>query len=165
VALDAGDTPVFLAYALGKGPEVAKILGDAGISVSLHGAIARMTKIYEDFGIEFPGAEAYEAGALSGRALFVPPSCRNQPIVTKRKKSRVVAVTGWALLDAAYDRYGARGLVPLSDHAGYEELLQIAELSRASTVWTIHGFATPLARALVARGIDARALPRSGEAA
>jgi putative mRNA 3-end processing factor len=165
-AFDAGETPVFLAYALGKGPEVAKILGEAGIPVSLHGSIARMTKIYEDFGVVFPGAEAYETGALSGRALIVPPSCRNQPIVTKRKKSRVIAVTGWALLDAAYDRYGARGLVPLSDHGGYEELLRVAELSRASKVWTIHGFVTPLARALAARGIDARPLPRpSGDSA
>jgi len=157
-ALAEGATPVFLAYALGKGPEVAKILGDAAIPLSLHGAIAKMASLYGAFGVTFPDAIPYEAGGLAGRALIVPPSCRNQPIVAKIRRRHVVAVTGWALLDAAYDRYGAQGLVPLSDHAGYDELLAIVERSRARRVRTVHGFAESFARVLGARGIDANAL-------
>jgi putative mRNA 3-end processing factor len=155
VALDAGDTPVFLAHALGKGPEVAKILGDAGIPVSLHGAVSKMTSIYGAFGVVFPDAIPYAADALAGRALVAPFSCRNQPMITKIRNLRVIAVTGWALLDAAYDRYGAQGLVPLSDHAGHDELLRIVALSRARRVRTVHGYAEAFARVLALAGIDA----------
>jgi len=158
-ALAEGETPVFLGYALGKGPEIAKILGEGGIPTSLHGAIAKMTKVYESFGVSFPEAAPYEEGNLDGRALVVPPACRNQPIVARRRKVRVVAVTGWALLDAAYERYGAHGLVPLSDHADFDGLRRIAEVSRARRVFTVHGFAEPFSRVLALAGIDAAPLP------
>ena len=157
-ALASGEIPVFLGYALGKGPEIARILLDAGIAVSLHGAVGKMVEIYARFGVPFPGAVPYAAGALEGRALVVPPDCRNHPMITKLKKSRVVAVTGWALLDASYDRYGAQGLVPLSDHADFDDLLRIVELSGARRVRTLHGFAEPLARVLALGGLDAEPL-------
>ena len=157
-ALGEGATPVFLAYAFGKGPEVARILGGAGIPVSLHGAIEKMSSLYRAFGVTFPNAVPYDSPALEGRALVVPPPCRSQPMVTKIRNRRVVAVTGWALLDAAYDRYGAQGLVPMSDHADFDELVAIVEKSRARRVRTVHGFADALARILARRGMDAEAL-------
>ena len=157
-ALAEGETPVFLGYALGKGPEIARILGDAGIPASLHGSTWKMAEIYSRFGVAFPGAVPYAAGELAGRALVVPPSCRNQTMVTKLKKARIVAVTGWALLDAVYDRHGAQARVALSDHAGFDELLRIVEIAKPSRVVTVHGFADTFARVLRGRGLDAGAL-------
>jgi Cft2 family RNA processing exonuclease len=158
-ALDAGEVPVLLAYAFGKGPEVAHLLGEAGIRVSLHGAVFKMAEIYRSFGVELPGVEAYERGAVSGKALVVPPSFRAHPMVTALKARRLIFVSGWALLDASYDRFDADRLVPLSDHADWDELLRIVELSGARRVLTTHGFASPLARVLTARGLDATPLP------
>jgi Cft2 family RNA processing exonuclease len=157
-ALEAGDVPVFLGYALGKGPEIAKVLQDAGIPVSLHGAVWNMVEIYRRFGVAYPDAVPYERGKLDGRALVVPPSARTHPMIEGLKAKRVIAVTGWALLDAAYDRYGADVLVPLSDHADFDELLAIVERSGARRVVTTHGHAEPLARVLRRRGLDAHAL-------
>jgi Cft2 family RNA processing exonuclease len=158
-ALEADEVPVLLAYALGKGPEVAKLLGEAGIPVALHGAVHRMAEIYRAFGVALPGAEPYERGALAGKALVVPPSFRGHPMVTSLKARRLILVSGWALLDAAYDRFDADRLVPLSDHADWDELLRIVELSGARRVLTTHGFASTLARVLVERGLDAEPLP------
>lgn len=157
-ALAADEIPVFLGYALGKGPEIARILGDAAIPVSLHGAVWKMAGIYARFGVALEGAVRYEAAEIAGKAIVAPPSCRTQPMITNLKRSRIVAVTGWGLLDASHDRYGAQALVPLSDHAGYEDLLRVVALSRARRVRTVHGFAQTLARVLALRGIDAEPL-------
>jgi Cft2 family RNA processing exonuclease len=158
-ALEAGVTPVFLAYALGKGPEVAKLLGEAGVPSALHGAVWKMTEVYREFGVSFPGCEPYEKGAVKGKALVVPPSFRGHPMVTALKARRLVLASGWALLDASYDRFDADRLVPLSDHADWDELLRIVELSGARRVYTTHGFASTLAHVLQARGLDAAPLP------
>jgi Cft2 family RNA processing exonuclease len=157
-ALTAGEVPVFLGYALGKGPEIAKILQDAGIPVMLHGAVQRMVEIYRAFGVAYPDVVPYERGKVDGRALIVPPSARNHPMLAAIKQKRVIAVTGWALLDASYDRYGADVLVPLSDHADYDELLAIVERSGARRVLTTHGFTRAFAEVLTSRGLAADAL-------
>lgn len=157
-ALDDGEVPVFLGYALGKGPEVAKILQEAGIPVSAHGAVHRMIEVYRSFGIEYPDVVPYERGRVDGRALVVPPSARNHPMLALLKRKRVTAVTGWALLDASYDRFGADALVPLSDHADWDELLALGAATGARRVLTTHGHAAPFAHALEKRGLEARAL-------
>lgn len=157
-ALEAGEVPVFLGYALGKGPEIAKILGDAGIPVMLHGAVHRIAEVYREFGVALGDALPYERGQVAGRALIVPPSVRSHPMLAALKRKRVVAVTGWALLDASYDRHRADVLVPLSDHADFDELLEIVRRTGTTRVLTTHGFAEPFAHLLAQRGIAAEAL-------
>jgi putative mRNA 3-end processing factor len=157
-SLDDGEIPVFLGYALGKGPEVAKILQDAGIRVMLHGAVHRMVEVYRQFGVAYPDAAPYERGKVEDRALIVPPSARTHPMLRAIRKKRIIAVTGWALLDASYDRYGADVLIPLSDHADWNELHDLVERSGARRVLTTHGFAESLAHELTLRGRDASAL-------
>lgn len=157
-SLDDGEIPVFLGYALGKGPEVAKILQDAGIPVMLHGAVNRMVEVYRGFGIEYPDATPYERGKVERCALIVPPSARTHPMLRAVRRKRVIAVTGWALLDASYDRYGADALVPLSDHADWDELRALVARTGARRVLTTHGFAEPFAHELTLAGLDATPL-------
>jgi Cft2 family RNA processing exonuclease len=158
-SLEDGVVPVFLGYALGKGPEIAKILQDAGIRVVLHGAVHNMVEVYRAAGIDYPDVLPYERGKVTDCALVVPPSARNHPMLDAIKRKRVIAVTGWALLDASYDRYGADVLIPLSDHADFDELLEIAARSGARQVLTTHGFADAYAHVLRQRGVEAEALP------
>lgn len=157
-ALANDEIPVFLGYALGKGPEVAKILQDAGIPVMLHGAVHRMVELYRSSGVDYPAVAPYERGKVESCALIVPPSARTHPMLRAIRRKRVIAVTGWALLDASYDRYGADVLVPLSDHADWDELHELAARTGARRVLTTHGFAEPLAHALSQQGRDATAL-------
>lgn len=149
-------TPVFLGYALGRGQEIAQALGQAGIPIMLHGAIARMTTAYEELGVAIPGWRAYERAQTKGHALVwlpgnaLPPDLRN---------ARVAAVSGWASLHNARARYDAEELIPYSDHADFGELEAIVRASRARRVYTTHGYVAPLARLLQERlGVEASPL-------
>jgi putative mRNA 3-end processing factor len=63
----------------------------------------------------------------------------------------------------ARNRVGAEGLIPYSDHADFQELLEIVERSGAREVDVVHGYTEPFARILQQRGVSARA-PREAAA-
>jgi Cft2 family RNA processing exonuclease len=71
-------------------------------------------------------------------------------------------VSGWAGLDNARARNGAEELIPYSDHADFNELLQLVELSKAKRVDVVHGYTEPFARILRSRGIDAYSASAAG---
>jgi len=163
--LAAGATPVFLGYALGRGQEIAKVLGEAGIATMLHGAIARMAAAYGDLGIDIAGWRPYERGATKGHALVWLPGNALPPDM---KQYEVAAVSGWAALHNARARYEAEELIPYSDHADFGELEALVRASKARRVYTTHGYVDPLARLLTERlGVEAfplTALAGRGEA-
>lgn len=156
--LRAGESPVVLAYALGKGQELARALCDARIPVMAHGAIHKMAMVYERLGAPIPGLRPYDRADADPAVLLVPPRARTQPIVKKRKKAAIVYVSGWALVDAARERFDADAVFPLSDHADFDDLLEAVGASGAAKVYVTHGFAGPLASILRERGVDAAAI-------
>lgn len=154
--LDDGVTPVFYGYPLGRGQEIVHVLGEAGVPVAVHGAIARYIPFYEQAGYGFGAWEPYESGRAKGRALVVTPSLRNT-LEAAGGKFRAAYVSGWAALANARARTGAEELIPYSDHGDYSELVTMIEQSGARRVDLVHGYTTPFARLLRQRGIDARA--------
>jgi DNA ligase 1 len=163
-AIEQGETPVLLAYALGKAQEAAMILTDAKIPTVLHGAAWKLLPDYEAAGFSFPLSRAYESGPpVAGEALLVPPRCARTPIVQKLKKRRVVYLSGWAVRAASRADFDADVLVPLSDHADFPELLAHVEQVAPDRVVTHHGYARDFARILGGRGIEAQALSEGGE--
>lgn len=160
--LDAGETPVFLGYALGRGQEIAHVLCHAGIPTAVHGSIGRLVPIYERAGYAFPGLEAYDRNQTAGRALVVVPSFRNV-LAAAGKGFRFAYVSGWAAMANARARTGAEELIPWSDHADFDELLALVEGSGARRIDVVHGYAEAFAHVLRQRGHDARA-PREASA-
>ncbi len=140
-ALREGITPVVLAYALGKSQEAIEWLLRAGFRLSLHGAIWAVTEIYRELGVQFSGHyEKYERGNLSGKVLLAPPNCRKQPMITNLPRSFVIMLTGWAMsLSAAYRYSGVDMLLPLSDHADYDDLMKMALDCGAQRIFTLYG--------------------------
>lgn len=158
--LAQGETPVFLGYALGRGQEIAHVLGEAGIATALHGAIARFVPLYQEFGTRIEGWRAYERGQLRDCALVWLPGSVNQ---LDLRNLRIAAVSGWAALHNARARYSADELIPYSDHADFGELEELVRRTRARRVYTIHGYVAPLARLLTERlGVEAQ--PGHGQA-
>ena len=163
-ALDEGKTPILLAYPLGKSQEVAAILTAAGIPTVLHGAAWKLTPEYAAAGALFPLSRPYEQGPPGpGEALIVPPSCARTPVVGKIKQRRIIYLSGWALRPASRADFDADVLLPMSDHADFEELLAHVEQVSPEMVFTMHGYASDFARILTSRGVRAVPLAEAAE--
>lgn len=157
-ALEDGDTPVLLGYALGKAQEILAVLAGAGLPIMLHAAIAKIASVYQDFGVVFPPFEKYDAARLAGHVLVCPPGANGSRLLNAIKKRRVAMLTGWAMDAGAVHRLQVDAAFPLSDHADYTDLLRYVELVGPRRVLTLHGFAREFARDLRARGVEAWSL-------
>jgi DNA ligase 1 len=163
-ALQEGKTPILLAYALGKSQEAAAILHAAGIPTVFHGAAWKLLPDYAAAGFHFPLGRAYTDGpAAPGEALIVPPNCVRTPVVQKIKKRRVIYLSGWALRSASRADFDADVLLPMSDHADFDELLAHIDAVGPETVLTLHGYAKDFARIVKNRGTEATPLAELGE--
>ncbi len=154
----AGENPVILAYAVGKGQEVAKALGEAGIGVCVPTWTWEVMELYRQFGVEFPNAVLYDGTNLGGRVLVVPPGRRYQSLLKRISNKRIGYASGWALRGRAPFPAEIDEFFPLSDHADFDELLELIERSRPREVLVIHGYKEAFARELCARGLEARPL-------
>ncbi len=157
-ALEEGDVPVLLGYSLGKAQEILTALSTAGVPIMLHGAVWKMTRVYEGLGISFPEYRKYEAGAVAGHALICPPNVNGSAMLRKIRNRRVAMLSGWAMNPGAKFRYQADAAFPLSDHAGYDDLLRHVRAVGPKRVLTLHGYAREFAADLRELGVEAWAL-------
>lgn len=154
-ALDDGCAPVFYAYSLGKAQEAMAILGKAGLTSTVHGAVYEIARVYEASGVRLPAYERYDALTYDGsRPLIWPPSGKHVPKAIRNRRSRSAVLTGWALGKGAEFRYGVDAAIPLSDHADYAALLRYVELAQPNRVVLNHGW-KDFAWRLRRMGIDA----------
>ena len=169
--LAGGESPVVVAYALGKAQEIARALTQSGLTVIAHGAAMKVCRAYESLGVLVGvgegGVLAYaderrkeKPRAGSDRlpsVLLVPP--RSSAMFRKRRAARVGYASGWALLDAEVEKQRADAAFVLSDHADHDDLVTTVLASGARTVYATHGDdAAIFASILRARGIDSRSL-------
>jgi len=160
-ALADDAVPVLLAYALGKGQEILYHLTSRGYDVVLHGAIAAMCQAHVELGYPFPGPGhwgRYRRGEIGARVLITTPGTRKTAMVQSLPRKRICQLTGWALHPGAHNIYRDCDLVlPLSDHAGWNDLVRTAVESGARKIYTVHGH-DGLAAHLRSLGIDAEHL-------
>jgi Cft2 family RNA processing exonuclease len=163
-ALDDGQTPVVLAYSLGKSQEAALTLAEAGLSTVLHGAAWKLLPVYEAAGHPLSLARAYETGPPQpGEVLIVPPSAARSPMVRNLKRRVVIYLSGWAIRAAARAELDADVRIPWSDHADFEDLLRHSAAVAPRRVVAMHGYARDFARILEGRGQPAEALAEREE--
>ncbi|MEO5721620.1 MAG: ATP-dependent DNA ligase [Chthoniobacterales bacterium] len=162
-ALEEKAVPVLLGYSLGKAQEILCSLAGAGLRPMLHGAVFRMTRIYEQFGQPCGDYERYDVKDLEGKVLICPPSANRSRMLEKIPNKRVAMISGWAIDPNARFRYQTDAAFPLSDHADYTDLVRYVELVQPKRVLTLHGFAAEFARDLRERGIEAWALSQENQ--
>jgi len=156
--LDDGEIPVLLGYSLGKSQELLAALFAAGIPVMLHNSVYEMTRIYESLGFQFPPYSKFKSEEARGHVVIFPPNASGSLSLKKAGPLRSAAITGWALASGAIFRYQCDAVFPLSDHAGYDDLLEYVRLVNPRTVYTLHGFAREFAATLRERGVEAWSL-------
>jgi mRNA degradation ribonuclease J1/J2 len=98
---------------------------------------------------------------MPGHIVICPPHA--QGLINRIPAARTAAITGWALDSGAIYRFRSQAAFPLSDHAGYDDLLRFVDLVQPKRVFTLHGFAREFAATLRARGIDALALGHANQ--
>ena len=151
--LEAGETPVLLAYSLGKGQEVMTALANADIPVAAHGTVWNICRTYRRLGIKFPGSRKLNGNRQA--AIVCPPRYLKTREVQAQAPLRVAAITGWG------DRTLGKGVdrsFLLSDHSDFDGLLGLAERVQPKKVFTYHGYAEEFAQELRSRGYDAEAV-------
>jgi Cft2 family RNA processing exonuclease len=164
-ALEDGAVPIFFAYSLGKAQEALAILGNGGIPLAAHGAVASMTRVYEDAGVAMPPYEHYDPKSFDGtRALIWPPSGRALPSAVRGRAVRTAALTGWVVSGRANFWQRTDAGFPLSDHADFPSLLRYVELAQPRKVLLNHGWRDFVHR-LRRAGIDAEYLEHNAQLA
>ncbi len=151
-ALVRGHTPVLLAYALGKAQEAIALLDGENFTFSCQRDIYALCRIYQQFGISLNGIERFDPDNLRDKVVVMPPGRGYREWRHIRNPYRIF-LSGWAL-DSNSRRSRADAMVPLSDHADYDELVAFVEATEARTVITHHGY-PDLARHLRTQGLNA----------
>ncbi len=159
--LAAGATPVLLCYSLGKSQEVLRALAPAQLPVMLHAETLRLTQVCQRLGMTFPASREFDAQALAGHVVLCPPFANG--LLNRIPSRRTAALTGWALDPGALYRLRCDAAFPLSDHAGFDDLLTFVERVQPRRILTLHGFAREFAQTLRTRGWDAIAIGQGNQ--
>jgi Cft2 family RNA processing exonuclease len=160
--LGRGRTPVLLAYSLGKAQEAMAMLREEKFPLVVHPVVARIAGVYERHGVDLGRYEIWTSQPsmigprattdLRQKVVIVPPHMDRD--IRRIRNRELVSLTGWAL---HRPMSGVDHALPLSDHADFDELLELVERSQAKIVYVTHG-AQKFARELRSRGVRAEFL-------
>jgi Cft2 family RNA processing exonuclease len=151
-------TPVIEAYPLGKSQEVTRLLTDEGFSVLQHRSAYALSRVYEACGTSLGPYALLQGPPTPGHVVVVPP---RTPGLDMEREVRI-AVTGWAVDPRAKYRLGVDHAIPLSDHAGYDDLFEAVRRVQAEKIFCTHGPGTFVDR-LRAEGFNAYPLDRCSD--
>lgn len=132
------------AYALGKAQRLIAELRRAGHTdtIWLHGAMERMCRLYEDWGIDLGSLRLVSdaaKGELAGSIVVAPPSALNDRWSRRLPDPITAMASGWMQVrQRARQRMVELPLI-ISDHADWGELTQtVIDVNPAET-WITHG--------------------------
>ena len=128
--------PVVLAYVLGKGQEVTRLLTAAGVPVVQHRSLFGVSQVYEACGVALGRFAQFTDKVEPGWALVAPPNAGTFEQFGRQVR---IAVTGWAVDQRSRYRLRVDHAVPLSDHADYGELFEAVARVAPCVVYCTHG--------------------------
>ena len=155
------------AYALGKAQRVIAELRAAGHSepIYLHGAMEKMCRLYEDFGVPLGDlrlvADAPK-GALAGQIVISPPSALNDRWSRRLPDPITAMASGWMRVRGRARQRMVELPLVISDHADWDELTRTIEEVNPAESWITHGREEALLRWCELHQRKARALALVG---
>jgi putative mRNA 3-end processing factor len=132
------------AYALGKAQRLIAEIRRAGHreTIYLHGAMERMCRLYEEFGIDLGDLQLVgeaRKDAFAGHIVVCPPSALNDRWSRRLPEPITAMASGWMRVrQRARQRMMELPLV-ISDHADWDELTQTVEEVNPYETWITHG--------------------------
>ena len=155
------------AYALGKAQRLIAELRTAGHRdpIYLHGAMERMCRLYEDFGVdlgELRLVSEHTKDDMRGAIVVCPPSALNDRWSRRLPEPITAMASGWMRVrQRARQRMVELPLV-ISDHADWGELTRTIEEVNPAETWITHGREEALLRWCQLHQRRARALALVG---
>jgi putative mRNA 3-end processing factor len=151
------------AYSLGKAQRVIAMLRDAGYDkpVYLHGAVEKLTRYYQQRGINLGTVElarGMKKAELAGAITICPPGAMTD-VWSRRFPDPVSALaSGWMRVRARARQRGITLPLVISDHADWDGLTSTIAATGCSEVWVTHGQEDALLHWSAAKGLKARPL-------
>lgn len=153
-------------YALGKCQRVMKTLRLAGYEEPfyLHGALRRLTELYESYGQDFGAWEMVsdiprtDKHVFEGKIVLCPPAQINDRWSRRFSDPLPTVASGWMQIRARARQKRAEMALVVSDHADWGDLIRTCEETKAGMIWITHGRVEALEYALKKRGMNAKAL-------
>ena len=151
-------TPVIFVDVLGKAQDLIFYLCNMNIKLSIHRSIYRYLEPYSEFGFEFKNVEKFRVGDLNRKVLIFPIHRRTAKNIEKIDKKRTCVVTGLAAEshNVVKSAFKVDNAFAMSNHAGYDELIQYVEIVNPKEVYLIEGFCVEFANKLRSLGYNAR---------
>ncbi|MBO9498378.1 MAG: ligase-associated DNA damage response exonuclease [Novosphingobium sp.] len=155
------------AYALGKAQRVIAELRRAGhvAPIWLHGAMERMCRLYEEFGIglgELRLVSDARKEDLRGGIVICPPSALNDRWSRRLPDPITAMASGWMRVRQRARQRNVELPLVISDHADWHELTRTIEEVNPAESWITHGREEALLRWCELNQRRARALALVG---
>ncbi len=159
--------PVILINPMGKAQDLIIFLGEREIEMSLHPAMAKTLRLYEELGVRIPPYGGIKRKHFKNNVLIAPLSYRSSAVVEKLKRKKVAVVSGRSMENGALMRSALRAEVafPLSNHWGYDEISEYLDVSRPGNVIIRGNFSDSLTNELKKDGWNITALKKSRQLA
>ncbi len=153
-------------YALGKCQRVMKTLRLAGYEPPfyLHGALRKLTELYEGYGQDFGAWEMVsdiprkDKHIFQGKIVLCPPAQINDRWSRRFESPLPTVASGWMQIRARARQKRAEMALVVSDHADWGDLIRTCKQTKAPDVWITHGRVEALEYALRKEGINAKGL-------
>lgn len=153
-------------YALGKCQRVMKTLRLAGYDhpFYLHGALKKLTELYERYGQDFGAWEMVstipraDKSVFQGKIVLCPPAQINDRWSRRFADPLPTVASGWMQIRARARQKRAEMALIVSDHADWGDLIRTCVETKAAHIWITHGRVEALEYALKQRGLNAKAL-------
>ena len=138
-----GITSIIFSYALGKSQRVLCGLDPLIGPIGVHSTVDKFNVYYRSEGIHLPKtikADRNTKSVFTGNGIIIaPPSTRNSNWIKQFKKLSLSFASGWMFSDNARKRKGLDAGFALSDHADWNEIINVIRSSGATKVGLHHG--------------------------
>lgn len=134
-----GRVPVVFAYELGKAQEATRILTGLGVPVFHSRPVHQIALIYKQLGVDLGNCQLYTGVCGLGTAVVTPPHFHHASFLAKLRNPYRIALTGWAAQPGGANKFEADEVLPLSDHADFDQLLELVRQVQPKIVLTTHG--------------------------
>ena len=155
-AFRSNQSPLLLAYSLGKAQEALAYLRTRTEPIYLHPNIKKINQVYQQFGYSLPSTKCVESKNDTKGIVLMPPTAYKS--IKGRKTSPAALLSGWGIEASAPYRRKVDQVIPLSDHADYPDLNEFVAQVAPKKIYTTHGYQQAFAASLRRMGYDAWSL-------